>query len=66
VVAVDAVVTLYRDKVGEWRWQLRHANGKVLADSGEGYVRKLDCLAMVGQLFPSYLVETVDQAPAPR
>lgn len=27
----------YKDKADEWRWQLKAANGKVVADSGEGY-----------------------------
>ena len=35
---------VYRDAVGEHRWQLVATNGKVVADSGEGYVRKVDCL----------------------
>lgn len=28
---------LYTDAKGEWRWRLRHANGNVIAASGEGY-----------------------------
>jgi uncharacterized protein YegP (UPF0339 family) len=31
---------LYRDKNREWRWRLKASNGRVLADSGEGYKRK--------------------------
>ena len=30
----------YEDAGGEWRWRLRHDNGNVLADSGEGYASK--------------------------
>jgi uncharacterized protein YegP (UPF0339 family) len=26
-----------RTGAGEWRWQLKAANGKIVADSGEGY-----------------------------
>jgi uncharacterized protein YegP (UPF0339 family) len=33
---------LYKDKADEWRWRLRHRNGNIMADSGEGYVRKAD------------------------
>jgi uncharacterized protein YegP (UPF0339 family) len=29
---------IYRDKKGEWRWQLVATNGRILADSGESYV----------------------------
>ena len=33
----------YKDSSGEWRWRLKAANGKVLADSGEGYNSKQAC-----------------------
>ena len=35
---------VYKDKKGEWRWYLRAANNKRIADSGEGYNNKQDCL----------------------
>jgi len=31
---------IYRDAKKEYRWRLRNANGKITADSGEGYERK--------------------------
>lgn len=31
---------IYRDARGEWRWRLKARNGRIVADSGEGYVRK--------------------------
>lgn len=34
------VFDVYQDAVGEWRWRLWAKNGKVVADSGEGYKRK--------------------------
>jgi uncharacterized protein YegP (UPF0339 family) len=43
---------LYRDAKGEWRWRLRARNGEVIAESGEGYVRREDCehgIALVRQ-----------------
>ncbi len=33
----SAAFELYEDNGEEWRWRLRHRNGNVLADSGEGY-----------------------------
>ena len=27
----------YQDTAGEWRWQLVSTNGRIVADSGEGY-----------------------------
>ncbi len=32
----------YDDRAGEWRWQLKSANGKIVADSAEGYTRLAD------------------------
>jgi amphi-Trp domain-containing protein len=37
-----ATFELYRDKAGKWRWRLRHDNSNIVADSGEGYSRKID------------------------
>ncbi|MFC7232151.1 HVO_2922 family protein [Saliphagus sp. GCM10025308] len=31
---------LFEDRAGEWRWHLRHQNGNIIADSGEGYTSK--------------------------
>jgi len=39
-----AKVMFYRDKAGEWRWRLKATNGRIVADSGEGYQRLRDCL----------------------
>ena len=36
---------IYKDRVNNWRWQLVHnSNGKIIADSGEGYVNRSDCV----------------------
>jgi uncharacterized protein YegP (UPF0339 family) len=39
---------IYKDAASEWRWFLYAANNKKLADSGEGYKNKADCLAAIG------------------
>ena len=41
------VYLVYRDRAGQWRWNLTAVNGRKLADSGEGYFNKQDCLAAV-------------------
>lgn len=28
---------VFKDRKGEWRWRLRAKNGRIVADSGEGY-----------------------------
>jgi uncharacterized protein YegP (UPF0339 family) len=37
-------VIVYKDRKGFWRWQVRARNGKIRADSGEGYNRQKDCI----------------------
>jgi uncharacterized protein YegP (UPF0339 family) len=37
--------SIYKDSVGQYRWRLRAANGRIIADSGEGYISKADCQA---------------------
>ena len=39
-----AKLEIYRDAKREWRWRLRAANGRIIADSGEGYRRKASLL----------------------
>lgn len=34
----------YKDEQDEWRWRLRAANGRIIADSGESYKNRVDCL----------------------
>ena len=33
----------YQDQKGEWRWRLKAANGKIVADSAESYTTKQEC-----------------------
>jgi hypothetical protein len=37
---MTATFELYRDEADDWRWRLRHSNGNIIADSGEGYASK--------------------------
>ncbi len=37
--------TIYKDSAGQFRWRLRAANSRIIADSGEGYFSKSDCQA---------------------
>ena len=36
--------SIFQDASKEWRWQLSAANHRIIADSGEGYHNKQDCL----------------------
>lgn len=35
---------LYKDVKGQWRWNIKAKNHKVIADSAEGYVNKADAI----------------------
>ena len=37
-------IEIYRSRLRRWRWRYRAANGHVLADSGQGYSRRIDAL----------------------
>lgn len=41
---------VYRDEAAEWRWRLIHANGNILADSGEGYARASNARRAVNRI----------------
>jgi len=36
-----------RDAANHWRWRLRAANNRIIAESGEAYLNKQDCLAAI-------------------
>ena len=41
---MSAKFEVFTDKGGQWRWNLRHQNGNIIADSGEGYSSKENAL----------------------
>lgn len=60
---------IYKDQANEWRWRLRAHNGKIIADSGEGYSSKANARraakALVDHLIvivtePLYMIEVSD------
>ena len=38
---------IYRDQAGQYRWRLRAANNRIIADSGESYTRRRDCVRAI-------------------
>jgi uncharacterized protein YegP (UPF0339 family) len=40
----------YKDARGEWRWRLKASNGRILADSGEGYESEQECKADIDRV----------------
>lgn len=45
------LIQLYKDNSLQWRWRCKAKNGKIVADSGEGYENWQDCLQMTMRLF---------------
>ena len=41
------VYYMYKDSQNLWRWRLRAANNKTIADSGESYYNRTDCLSAI-------------------
>ncbi|MFD1599614.1 HVO_2922 family protein [Halobellus rarus] len=37
---MSATFEVYEDRSEKYRWRLVHANGNIIADSGEGYATK--------------------------
>lgn len=35
---------VYKDRLGHYRWRYVSTNGRIIADSAEGYINKSDCL----------------------
>jgi uncharacterized protein YegP (UPF0339 family) len=44
----------YKDARGEWRWRLKAPNGRIIADSGEGYANESECLADIDRVKRSF------------
>jgi uncharacterized protein len=39
--------TIYVDANRQWRWRLQAANNRIIANSGESYHNRADCLAAI-------------------
>ena len=49
-IASKATFELFEDAGAEWRWRLRHDNGNVISDSGEGYASKSNAKRALGRV----------------
>lgn len=41
---------IYLDKQNQFRWRLKARNGRIVADSGEGYKRKQMCGKQINKI----------------
>src|SRR5262245_33554630 len=56
-------IVRYKDKRGEWRWRLMAKNGKIVADSGEGYKRKASLNKTLHAIAAAYARNQLEDAP---
>lgn len=49
---------MYKDANGHFRWYLKAANGRKIANSGEGYYNRQDCIDAV-----RLVMSTTNQTP---
>jgi uncharacterized protein YegP (UPF0339 family) len=55
-----ATFQVYRDRKGEYRWRLLARNGRIVADSGEGYETKRGVVrAIAGTLRAAFNAKVV-------
>lgn len=45
---------VYKDRLSNWRWRYVANNGKIIADSAEGYINKADCFHGVSLMKGSF------------
>lgn len=50
------VAMLFQDEKSEWRWHIKALNGRIVADSAEGYRRRRDCLKMLEKMIAANIV----------
>lgn len=50
---------IYRDNNSEWRWRLVSRNGRIIADSGEGYKGKSGAIKATRKMLSLLFDESV-------
>lgn len=51
----------YQDTNRQWRWRLVAANGRIIANSGEGYYNETDCDSAIQLVKTSYSAPVVKE-----
>ncbi len=50
---------IYKDRKSEWRWRALARNGRIVADSGEGYIRKSDAVRGLERLAKAFALQPI-------
>lgn len=51
-------IKIYKDKKGEWRFNIVAPNGRIVADSGEGYRTKYFCRKNINRIIEQIRADT--------
>lgn len=51
----------YQDEAGEWRWRLKDGNGKIVAESGEGYETRANVDRAIDNVIQENLKESENE-----
>lgn len=65
----EHTITIYRDKKRKFRWRITHSNGDKIADSGQGYTRRIDLTNALSNFIESLIdtrYELVDETRKPK
>lgn len=54
---------IFRDSRGDWRWHLRADNGRIVADSGEGYASRRNAKRAIGTFVDDVQAMTLRELP---
>lgn len=54
---------VFRDQRGDWRWHLRAANGRIVADSGEGYASRRNAKRAINAFVDDVQAMTLRELP---
>lgn len=52
-------IEIYQNHQGEWRWRLKARNGRILADSAEGYQQKAKCWKAITSIHRNFTTKLV-------
>lgn len=57
-------IDVYQDAGGDWRWRLQAGNGKIIADSAEGYETSAGAYRAASRVFPDTPASPTPSGPS--
>ena len=57
----DSKYKVSTDNAAQWRWRLVSSNGRIIADSGQGYASRTSCLEGIDLVKATVNAEVIDE-----